>query len=70
MFSKTDLPKIEEIPVPKFFNWGQGGRYTTAKIKRVFSKEDGSLGISYRNKIATRGSFDSDRALWSTEFLD
>lgn len=34
---------------------------------------DGSLGILYRHegkfKIATRGSFDSEQALWATEFL-
>ena len=59
-------------PFDKFFNWGENNRITTSKIKLITEKLDGSLGILYRNngyKIATRGAFDSDQALWATKFL-
>ena len=60
-------------PFDKFFNWGEGGRTSTAKIKSVTEKWDGSLGILYWQddlpKIATRGSFTSDQALWATEWI-
>lgn len=57
----------------KFFNWGEGDRFSTSKIRTVTEKMDGSLGILYREsskfRIATRGSFESDQAIWATEFL-
>jgi RNA ligase len=60
-------------PFDKFFNWGEGGRYSTASIGQVVDKIDGSLGILYKHKgeykIATKGSFDSEQALWATDFL-
>lgn len=59
-------------PFDKFFNWLEGGRKAKGHIKHVFEKVDGSLGILYwdeGHKIATRGSFDSDQALWATDFL-
>ena len=34
-------------PFEKFFNWGQHGLTTNSRIKRVYEKMDGSLGISY-----------------------
>lgn len=61
-------------PFDKFFNWGEGERITDASILSVTEKMDGSLGILYRHngqfKIATRGSFDSDQALWATKHLN
>ncbi len=60
-------------PFDKFFNWGENNRTTNADIKSITEKLDGSLGILYRNngyKIATRGSFESDQAIWATEFLN
>ena len=61
-------------PFDKFFNWGENNKTTTSKIKNVTEKMDGSLGIHYRLKdkmmISTRGSFDSDQALWATEHLN
>lgn len=61
-------------PFDKFFNWGENDRTTTAEIKHVFEKMDGSLGIQYRSKgkmlVATRGSFDSEQAVWATENLN
>lgn len=57
----------------KFFNWGESGRKTDAPIVSVSEKMDGVLGILYRHKggfhIATRGSFDSEYAIWATEWF-
>jgi len=57
----------------KFFNWNEHQPQTNAKIVTITEKMDGSLGVLYRHdgkyKIATRGSFDGDQALWATEFL-
>ena len=65
--------RIVARPFEKFFNWGEGGRTTDAPIDYVMEKLDGSLGIMYEHegefKIATRGSFDSDQAIWATEFI-
>lgn len=75
--------EIVARPFKKFFNWSQ--RYGVGQEKvafpnrnthlvNVFEKLDGSLGILYRqngqHKIATRGSFESDQAIWATEFLN
>lgn len=61
-------------PFDKFFNWGEGERYSDAPIDTVTEKLDGSLGILYRDNgcyhIATRGSFESEQALWATEYLN
>ena len=61
-------------PFDKFFNWNEKGRTTITPIKHVFEKVDGSLGIHYREdkkiSVATRGSFESDQALWATEYLN
>lgn len=58
----------------KFFNWNESEPRTNAPIVSVMEKMDGSLGILYRHdeqyKIATRGSFDGEQALWATEFLN
>jgi RNA ligase len=58
----------------KFFNWGEKGRYTTAPIVNITEKLDGSLGILYRHeggyRIATRGSLESEQALWATDYLN
>lgn len=61
-------------PFNKFFNWGENGRSTTSRISKISEKMDGSLGIHYRHNkkvlVATRGSFDSEQALWATECLN
>lgn len=73
--------EIVARPFTKFFNWGQvcsdNGDLAYPKrgthLVNVFEKVDGSLGILYRNngyKIATRGSFESEQAIWATEFLN
>jgi len=63
--------EIVARPFDKFYNWGE--RTTDANIVTITEKIDGSLGILYRqngeHKIATRGSFDSDQALWATKHL-
>jgi len=57
----------------KFFNWSEGTRTSSAPIVSVMEKVDGSLGVLYRvdneYRIATRGSFDSEQALWATQYL-
>ena len=66
--------EVIALPFPKFFNWGEGGRTTIAPIQSITEKIDGSLGILYREtgafKIATRGAFNSEQALWATAFLN
>jgi len=67
-------------PFDKFFNWGEhvdpdtGVVSTDARLASATEKLDGSLGIMYKQdgqwKIATRGSFTSDQAIWATEFLN
>lgn len=59
-------------PFDKFFNWEQDGYISSGNIVAVSEKLDGSLGILYRQdgyKLATPGSFDSEQAIWGTEFL-
>ena len=69
----TKTGEIVARPFDKFFNWGEGGRYSTGKISTITEKIDGSLGILYFShgwKIATRGSFTSQQALFATDFLN
>lgn len=65
--------EIVALPFEKFFNWGEDGRQSKGHMVHVANKMDGSLGILYRDagklKIATRGSFESDQALWATHYL-
>lgn len=65
--------EIVARPFDKFFNWGEGGRISEGKIREILKKEDGSLGISYwvgdEIRVATRGSFTSEQALWASEFI-
>ncbi len=56
-------------PYDKFFNWGQGGRTSGAKLIATTEKLDGLLGNLYRapdHRIATTGSFDGHAATWAT----
>src|SRR5688572_3429197 len=50
--------EIVARPFDKFYNWGEGGRFTSAPLLSVMEKVDGSLGILYRHegqyKISTR----------------
>ena len=70
----TDHEEVIAHPFAKFFNYSsQGLPHPDASLVNITEKLDGSLGILYRQdgqyKIATRGSFTSDQALWATEFL-
>jgi RNA ligase len=66
--------EVVALPFPKFFNWGESGRTTNAPIQSITEKIDGSLGILYRlnneYRIATRGAFESEQALWGTQYLN
>ena len=59
-------------PFEKFFNWDQGAvKYPPPGPVLRMPKMDGSLGILYAGdggawRIATRGSMDSEQALWAT----
>lgn len=63
-------------PFDKFFNWNEGGRMPLegSMITAITEKMDGSMGVLYRHngqmRIATRGSFESEQALWATEFVN
>lgn len=69
----SNTGEIVARPFDKFFNWGDGDRYSDSPIKSITEKIDGSLGILYREngeyKIATRGAFNSEQALWATSYL-
>ena len=63
-------------PFPKFFNFGEA-KVWDADISGdvlVYQKYDGSLGVVFydgeRWRVATRGSFDSDAAIWGQRWLD
>ncbi len=63
-------------PFPKFFNFGEA-KVWDADISGdilVYQKYDGSLGVVFfdgeRWRVTTRGSFDSDAAIWGQKWLD
>jgi len=66
--------QIVARPWPKFLNLSQHESHEIpAGLPRVSEKMDGSLGVGYRVgsevRIATRGSFTSDQAIWANEWL-
>ncbi len=65
--------EIVARPFEKFFNWAERGHKAHGHLVTVTEKIDGSLGILYRDqgqyKISTRGTFDSEQAIWATKFL-
>ena len=65
--------EIVARPFDKFFNWFERGMYSNGHIVNITEKMDGSLGILYRHdgeyKVATPGSFNSEQAIWATEYL-
>lgn len=67
-----DTGEIVARGFDKFFNWGEGGRVSSAPVEYVTEKADGSLGILYRAdgyRVTTRGSFDSEQGAWATAWL-
>jgi RNA ligase len=69
--------KIVARGFSKFFNYGENSDIDYTKLGNFEATEklDGSLGILYWDeltqmyRIATRGSFESDQAIWATEWL-
>lgn len=63
-------------PFPKIFNYTEivPDPVIFDRIPQVSDKADGSLGIIYPDgagyKVATRGSFESEQAIWATEWLN
>lgn len=64
-------------PFPKIFNYTEiiPDPVIFDRVPNVSDKADGSLGILYNDNgkgwnIATRGSFESDQAIWATGWLD
>lgn len=69
----TKITELVALPMAKFWNVGENGRYPTSDLTSVTEKVDGSLGIAFRDygiwHVATRGSFTSEQALWATEYI-
>lgn len=64
--------EIVARPFPKFFNWSEyTGKLPDSDVV-IEEKFDGSLGILYWDGsipcIATRGSFESEQAIWATRW--
>ncbi|MEO1428934.1 MAG: RNA ligase [Cyanobacteria bacterium J06633_8] len=64
-------------PFPKFFNYGEAKVWGSEAVDGeiwVDKKYDGSLGIVFYDgekwRVATRGSFDSDGAIWGQKWLN
>lgn len=59
-------------PFHKFWNYVEG-TIIDSPIKELTEKMDGSLGIIYYHNggwhVATRGSFDSEQAVWAEKYL-
>jgi RNA ligase len=71
-----DTHDIVALPFRKFYNHNETQAPTIAGDEEItaFDKMDGSLGIVYMApdevlRVATRGSFTSDQALWATQWL-
>jgi RNA ligase len=62
---------------PKFFNLGENNetrfeKFDWTQPHEIFEKMDGWMGTLYRHggyKVASRGSFHSDGAVWATAFI-
>lgn len=72
----SDTNEIIARPFKKFFNYEEyiaSGKEVPKESPHVLEKMDGSLGILYwidnEPKIATRGSFTSDQAIWATNWI-
>ncbi len=67
---------VVALPFRKFYNYDETQAPNIAECEEVtaYDKMDGSLGIVYMApdevlRVATRGSFTSDQALWATKWL-
>ncbi len=68
---------VVATPFPKFFNFGEAKVWGADKVSGeiwVTKKYDGSLGIVFFDgdkwRITTRGSFNSDAAIWAQQWLN
>lgn len=69
--------KVVAMPFPKFFNYGEATTELPTTEFTTTEKMDGSLGICYWFddgmssywRVNTRGSFESDQAVWATKWL-
>ncbi|MEO0685149.1 MAG: RNA ligase [Cyanobacteria bacterium J06649_11] len=75
----VDIKKqvVIATPFPKFFNYGEAKIWGADKVDGevlVYEKYDGSLGIVFYDgvkwRVTTRGSFDSDAAIWGQRWFD
>jgi len=71
--------KIVSLPIGKFFNYEEYGperieSELRGKKYHVYEKKDGSCGVLWEYEgnygIATRGSFESEQAIWATKYLN
>lgn len=72
----TETNEVLARPFKKFFNYDEHlnlGLSLPLEEPHVLDKMDGSLGILYYIEgvpyIATRGSFESDQAIWATKYF-
>ena len=68
---------VVATPFPKFFNFGEAKVWGADEVSGdilVYQKYDGSLGVVFFDgekwRVATRGSFDSDAAIWGQKWFD
>ncbi|MEL7242858.1 MAG: RNA ligase [Cyanobacteria bacterium J06573_2] len=73
----TKKQAVIATPFPKFFNFGEAKVWGADEVSGeilVYQKYDGSLGIvfwdGFKWRVVTRGSFDSDAAIWGQKWLD
>lgn len=74
LIMNIDTGEVLARPFNKFFNLEERDHLIPEdEIPHVFEKYDGSLGILYWIHdvpyIATRGSFESEQAIWATKYL-
>lgn len=67
--------RVAALPFPKFFNFEEHKPEEIPALPfEVYEKYDGSLGIIYyyegKWRVNTRGSFNSDQAVWGKQWLD
>lgn len=66
--------RLIATPFPKFFNLGEGDSVWPLGPFETFEKVDGSLIIAFHHRgrwqCATKGSFNSDQALWAQARLE
>lgn len=67
--------KVVAMPFCKFFNYAEATTELPNTEFSAYKKYDGSLGLCYWDeysgnwRVNTRGSFESDQAVWATQWL-